>query len=80
MDANKYELHIQAGKICGEEKTCGKKNAFNNEEAAQKASNHHNKWEGRNHDVEPYPCAFCNKWHIGNIMSEQVLLDIIKGE
>jgi hypothetical protein len=68
MDTRIYELHLRAGQICGKEKTCEGKTAFQTEEVAQRASNAHNRWEKRRHDVEAYPCAFCEQWHIGRIM------------
>ena len=64
-----YKLHLIAGRNAGIEKTCGNKNKFENIEDAQRAANAHNHWEKRNHDVEPYPCFFCETWHIGRIMS-----------
>jgi hypothetical protein len=78
MEKEIYDLHLQSGKIAGEAKTCGKKNKYPTEEGAIKAANSHNKWEKRWHDVEPYPCAFCNQWHIGNIMPPNVMKAIIK--
>lgn len=73
MDAELHQLHLKAGEKAGKDKTCGKKTAFPTEEAAAKAAANHNKWDKRRHDVEPYPCAFCNQWHIGNIMPVEVL-------
>ncbi len=73
MDAEIAKLHIAAGLKSGQEKTCGKKTAFADEASAQKAAGAHNRWEKRRHDVEPYPCAFCQKWHIGGIMPIEVL-------
>lgn len=77
MDERLYNLHLEAGRIAGQERTCGKKNAFADEPAAQKAADAHNRWDKRRHDVEPYPCAFCNQWHIGNKMPVEVLEQII---
>jgi hypothetical protein len=77
MDPEVHDLHIQAGLKCGEDKTCGKKTKFETEEAASKAALAHNRWEKRKHDVEPYPCAFCHKWHVGGIMSLDVLRKIV---
>ncbi|GEM_PF-4998167 len=68
MDTTLYNLHLRAGQICGKDKTCAGKKPFDEEDAAQRAANAHNRWEGRRHDVEPYPCAFCEQWHIGRIM------------
>ena len=77
MNEKLYNLHLESGRIAGRDKTCGKKNAFETEEAAQKASDAHNRWEKRHHDVEPYPCAFCEKWHIGGVMSVELLESIV---
>ena len=73
MDEKIKQLHLNAGQIAGREKTCGKKNSFETEEKAQKAADSHNRWKERRHDVEPYPCFFCQKWHIGNIMPLELL-------
>lgn len=78
MEERIKQLHIATGKLAGVEKTCGKKNSFDTEEEAQKAANAHNKWKERRHDVEPYPCAFCEKWHIGNIMPLELLESMAK--
>jgi hypothetical protein len=80
MDKKIYDLHIKSGQIAGKEKTCGKKNAYENEEAGQKAASAHNRWDKRRHDVEAYPCAFCDKWHIGNIMPVELMEEIINGK
>lgn len=74
-----YELHLQVGLKAGIERTCGKKNPYNSFVTAQKAANSHNRWDKRNHDVEPYPCAFCLQWHLGKIMPIDVLKQI-RGE
>lgn len=73
MEQSLYDLHINAGQKAGEEKTCGKKTRYATEETATKAAQSHNKWEKRRHDVEPYPCAFCQQWHVGGIMPREVL-------
>lgn len=78
MDERISSLHLEAGRLSGQEKTCGKKNAYLTEELAQKAANSHNKWDKRRHDVEPYPCYFCKQWHIGNIMPVALLEQIVK--
>lgn len=79
MDTEIYNLHLEAGRKSGSEKTCGKKNKFVDEQAAQKAADAHNRWDKRKHDVEPYPCAFCSQWHIGNIMPVDLLRQIANG-
>lgn len=76
MNDEVYNLHLRAGELSGVERTCGKKNSFLTEEAAQKAANAHNRWDKRKHDVEPYPCFFCKTWHIGNIMPIERLRSI----
>lgn len=80
MDKILYDLHLLAGKRVGEAKTCGKKVKYPNEEAGIKAAASHNKWEKRHHDVEPYPCAFCCQWHIGQIMPVELLNQIVGDE
>ena len=76
MDERIQQLHLIAGRAAGIEKTCGKKNKFVTLEAASKAAESHNRWKDRRHDVEPYPCAFCLQWHIGNIMPVTLLEQI----
>ena len=73
MDQHLHDLHLKAGRVAGQEKTCGKKAAYASEEAATRAAAAHNRWDKRRHDVEPYPCAFCQQWHVGNIMPRSLL-------
>jgi hypothetical protein len=68
MDQRLYELHWRAGLVSGREKTCGKKTTYESEDLATQAAAAHNRWSKRRHDVEPYPCAYCRKWHVGKIM------------
>jgi hypothetical protein len=77
MDQELHQLHLLAGQKAGQEKTCGKKIKYPTEEAAAKAAGSHNKWKERRNDVEPYPCFFCNQWHVGKIMPLEVLKSII---
>jgi hypothetical protein len=77
MDERLQQLHLDAGFICGVEKTCGRKNQYVTEQLAAKAAEAHNRWTGRRHDVEPYPCTFCAQWHIGNVMSVETLEAIV---
>jgi len=60
MDQELYDLHIAAGRTAGRDATCGVNHAYPSEESAQRAAN-----DG----LEPYPCAFCAKWHRGRKMS-----------
>lgn len=73
MNKELYDLHLKAGLKAGLEKTCGKKNKYSSFNSAVKAADSHNKWKDRRHDVEPYPCAFCQLWHVGNIMPIEIL-------
>jgi hypothetical protein len=73
MDERLYELHLRAGRICGQEKTCGGKHAYEGEAEAERAAEAHNRWAERRHDVEPYPCAFCRKWHIGRVIPPEAM-------
>jgi hypothetical protein len=72
-----HKLHMEAGQICGKQKTCGKKHAYADEETATRGAAAHNRWEKRSHDVEPYPCAFCSSWHVGGIITEKQLRQIV---
>lgn len=66
MDKNIYDLHIKAGLACGESHTCGKKIDYKSEEVAIKSAEKMSiKYEK---EMEAYPCAFCNGWHIGRKM------------
>lgn len=80
MTPELLNLHLEAGRRVGQEKTCGKKTKYADEAAGIKAAASHNKWEKRRHDVEPYPCAFCNQWHVGQIMPVELLKQIIGDE
>lgn len=80
MDEALYNLHLIAGRRVGQEKTCGKKTKYADEAAALKAAASHNKWEKRRHDVEAYPCAFCNQWHVGQIMPIEIIQQIVGDE
>jgi len=77
MDEELHSLHLQVAYKVGKERSCGKKTKFLTEEKAQKAVEAHNNWEGRKHDVEAYPCPFCEGWHIGRIMPIEILKWII---
>ena len=80
LPMNEYikKLHLEVGRKCGKDSTCGKKQAFKTEEKAIKAADHHNNWREKKNDVEPYPCFFCEMWHIGKIMPTEVLENILK--
>lgn len=73
MEQEIINLHLNAGKICGQERTCGNKIGYSSEESANKAAIKMNKKQTTRHELEPYPCYFCNKWHIGRKMSREEL-------
>lgn len=78
MDEKIKQLHLNAGKICGEEHTCKGKINYKSEETALKAADSLNKSGKARHEVEPYPCVFCSGWHIGRKMSLKELEEIHK--
>ena len=80
MDKELYNLHLEAGRKCGHGKTCGLKKKYETEADAIAASRCHNAWPRKRHEVEPYPCAFCGKWHIGGVMSIYRLKEITAWE
>ncbi|KKR00235.1 MAG: hypothetical protein UT24_C0015G0043 [Candidatus Woesebacteria bacterium GW2011_GWB1_39_12] len=67
MEKKLFKLHFRAAKFLGSEKVCRNKIKHPTEEKALRAMMHHNEWDGREHDVEIYPCPFCNQWHLGGI-------------
>lgn len=80
MEQELYDLHLQVGKLCGEDRTCGKKIKYDSEEFAGKASASLNKSKNKKHECEPYPCAFCEKWHIGGVMPIEKLRSFLSSE
>jgi len=77
MDELLHRLHLEAGRSCGRDSTCGKMRPYSSEAEALRAADAHNRWTERRHDVEPYPCAFCEQWHIGRVMSASELEELI---
>lgn len=73
MDPEIHDLHIRAGRAVGRERTCGQKVAYGSEETASKAAASMNRKPKTRNVLEPYPCAFCGKWHIGRAMSREEL-------
>lgn len=78
MDSDISALHLEVGRICGEERTCGTKIQHETLENAERAADAHNKWRKKRHDVQPYPCHFCKQWHIGGVMTVEDLERIIE--
>lgn len=70
MNAQEYKSHLIAGRLAGEEKTCGSKIRYQGEKDATKAANHMNYSGNGRHPLEPYPCCWCLGWHIGRRMDE----------
>jgi hypothetical protein len=77
MEPQLYQLHLDAGLRCGRARTCGTKQPYESELDAERAAAAHNRWKERRHDVEPYPCAFCEKWHVGRVMAMEELEGLI---
>jgi len=80
MEKELYDLHLNAGQKSGIERTCGKKVKYNTEETAIKSTEAMNKKPGTRRELEPYPCYFCQKWHIGGRMSVEVLRNFLVNE
>lgn len=75
MDNQLYKLHLAAGQKAGIERTCGKKVKYSSEERALRAAEEMNNRPTTRNILEPYPCYFCNEWHIGKAMSLEFLLE-----
>ena len=73
MDKRLVELHTKAGIVCGQQKTCGKKVRYNTEETATKSAKKLFESGKSKYELEPYPCPFCTKWHIGRKMAAKEL-------
>ena len=69
MDDELRELHLNAGRKAGEERTCGKKVRYSAESSALRAADEMNKKPSTKKPLEAYPCPFCEQWHIGRAMS-----------
>lgn len=80
MDKELFELHINAGQKAGQERTCGKKIAYPSEESALRAADQMNAKASTRKPLEGYPCAFCEKWHLGRKMSLEELRSYVTGD
>ncbi len=78
MDDTLFNIHMKAAEAVGKDKACRNKTGFQTETAAYKAADAHNRWEGRKHDVEVYPCPFCRLWHLGGIWPVEKMLETIQ--
>ena len=76
------QLHINAGLKSGIEHTCVNKQGkskinYYTEENAIRAAEAMNKRKSPGYELEAYPCAFCNGWHIGKVMPIEFLRQFI---
>jgi hypothetical protein len=69
MDEVERQMHLRAGLAAGEERTCGKKTDFKSEETATKVAPKVSAKFG--HEMEGYPCVFCDGWHVGRTMTAE---------
>jgi hypothetical protein len=69
MDPIDTAMHLKAGKVYGRESTCGKKMNFHTEETATKVAPRLSVRFG--HQMEAYPCFWCEGWHIGREMTDE---------
>ena len=80
MDEKTKELHLKAGLACGVEKVCVNQKInkpkvdYGSFETAFKNAEKLSVKFGR--EMEPYPCPFCNGWHIGRKMSVEELEEL----
>lgn len=80
MSNELIELHLNAARKAGSEASCGKKQNHITYWCAYKAALSLNASGKGRHLVEPYPCPFCQGWHVGRVMSEQELRSYLKDE
>ncbi|MDQ3337535.1 MAG: hypothetical protein M4D80_20420 [Myxococcota bacterium] len=73
MDEELRQLHLNAGRKAGESRTCGTKIRYPALESAQRAAESMNAKPKTKNTLEPYPCPFCETWHIGRAMSLEEL-------
>lgn len=76
MDEATRAIHLRAGEAYGQERTCGTKVKFPEEASALRMAvrlNARDSWR-KPHDVEPYPCFWCNQWHVGRVMTPEEIL------
>jgi hypothetical protein len=73
MNEDIYNLHLNAGKAIGKDKTCDRKIDYKAEEKAIEAADRMNSKPNTRNILEAYPCAFCQGWHIGRAMTREEL-------
>ena len=64
-------MHLDAGRRYGRESTCGKKVDYKSEESAARAAEAMSAKADK--PLEPYPCFWCDGWHIGRKMAQAEL-------
>lgn len=68
MHPDFVKIHRHTALIAGIEKAHGVKHQYPNHETAIRGAAALNKSPKRRNEVEPYPCPFCDTWHIGRLM------------
>lgn len=58
-------------KFCGKEKSCGNKIRHDFFHQASAHAHGHNKAKKMQKKVEPYPCYYCNGWHVGGLFGKE---------
>ncbi len=73
MSVEETEIHLRAGRTYGRDATCGPvekpKVNYHNEASAVKAARIMTEKHAK--DMEAYPCAWCDGWHIGRAMTQE---------
>ena len=80
MDDELRALHLNAGRKAGEARTCGTKIRYPTLESAQRAAESMNAKPNTKNTLEPYPCPFCEQWHIGREMKIDELRSYVDSE
>jgi len=74
MNKAEAQMHLRAAAAAGQGKSCGAKNKYGTEKAAQIAAFRRNRHPSRQVPgavmQEPYPCPFCDRWHVGDAMTK----------
>lgn len=75
-EINWMMLQMLVGITCGQEQSCGIKASHEDEDDAEVAAlrlnaRGPNKLNGKSHQVGPYPCGWCLRWHVGRLMSRR---------
>jgi hypothetical protein len=78
MIQEEIDMHLAAGRYFGQLATCGRKIRHPDEQSAAKHAKALNSAKNRTHEVEAYPCYWCNMgvdwtegeytWHVGRAM------------